>query len=317
MDQTAQDSPILVGIDGTEQATRAAEFGWQEARLHGRGLLLVTAYPPYIPMSPMLPYVGFENLRTVSSRLLRQAVVELRERCGTEIPISAKAVEGRTKRVLIHTAETASLVVLGRKYLQGLSRALLGATSLAVAARSVCPVVIVPSSWTPRQTSRIVVGVDGSTDSLEAMRFAFQQASMSGGRIVALHAWPAVEYDVYVSRLGDAIEDWEEKAELSLAEALAGWAEEFPEVPVSRVIDRRNPVESLVELSREADLVVVGTHGHGRPARMAVGSVTRHVMTDAACPVVVVQHDRSHKVHAVDLASTKRAITGELALTTF
>jgi nucleotide-binding universal stress UspA family protein len=113
---------------------------------------------------------------------------------------------------------------------------------------------------------RIIVGVDGSRHSIEALRFAYRYASRSGASIIALHAWTAVDYYVNISEGDDIVSAWRNNADLALAESLAGWAAEFPDVTVSRAIGKRHPVESMVEHSHDADLLVVGTSGRRGPA---------------------------------------------------
>ena len=80
---------------------------------------------------------------------------------------------------------------------------------------------------------------------------------------------------------------------------MAGWQELFPDVTVQRVVDHRRPLETLLEYAHTADLLVVGTRARGRPSRYSLGSVTRHLMSEAACPVAVVQHSRVHRDHDV------------------
>jgi nucleotide-binding universal stress UspA family protein len=254
--------------------------------------------------------LAFDAARLSAERQLRQAVADLHQRHGTDVHIEARTVDGRTGRVLLQQAESASMIALGRRHLHGLGRAVVGSTSLIVAARSRCPVVVVPTAWKPRRPSRILVGVDGSRHSIEALRFAYQYASRSGACIIALHAWTAVDYYVNISEGDDIASAWRHNADLALAESLAGWASEFPDVTVSRVIDMRHPVESMVEHSGSADLLVVGTRGRHGPAPIAIGSVTRHVMADAVCPVAVVRHDRHQVVHEVDLAAFARPVGG-------
>jgi nucleotide-binding universal stress UspA family protein len=293
--------PVLVGVDGKEAAAQAAEFAWHEARRDGRDLVLVTAYVPEVPTKPTMARWAFEAARLGAERRLRQVVADLHQRHGTDVRIEAKTVDGRTKPVLLQQAQSASMIALGRQHLHGLGRAIVGSTSLAVAAQSPCPVIVVPTAWKPASPSHIMVGVDGSRHSIEALRFAYQYASHCGASIIALHAWTAVDYYVNISEGDDIVSAWQHNADLALAESLAGWAAEFPDVTVSRVIDKRHPVESLVEYSGSADLLVVGTSGRHGPAPIAIGSVTRHVMADAVCPVAVVRHHRHQVVHEVDL----------------
>lgn len=136
---------------------------------------------------------------------------------------------------------------------------------------------------------RIVVGVDGSEGSVEALRWALQQADRSGGdsKVVAIHAW----HDVYAAGApftvavnpqvyGDAAERVLERA---VDEATGG----KPEL-VERSIVRDAPANAIVEASKDAELVVVGSRGRGGFAGLLLGSVSQQIVHHAKCPVVVI-----------------------------
>jgi nucleotide-binding universal stress UspA family protein len=75
-----------------------------------------------------------------------------------------------------------------------------------------------------------------------------------------------------------------------LAEALAGWADKYPDVVVRQRLVRRGPRRALIDASRRAQLVVVGTRGRGGFAGLLLGSVSQALLHHAAGPVVVVRH---------------------------
>jgi nucleotide-binding universal stress UspA family protein len=304
MPELTHRQPIIVGIDGSQEAVAAAEFAWEEAQRSGAPLLLLHAYPAYVQRSPMLPMFGYQLMHETGSRLLQEASSHLLERFGPEVELSAKLVQARPKRALLRAAEAARLVVLGRRHLQVLGRALVGSTAIAVAARAACPVVIVPSSRPqPGNSPPVVVGVDGTAHSAEAVTYAFSRASARGGQLIAVHAWTADDYYSAKPDMEGAIAAWRRNADLALAESLAGWQGLFPDVTVQRVVDHRRPLETLLEYANEADLLVVGTRSRGRPSRYSLGSVTRHLMSEATCPVAVVQRSRMHREHDVPLGA--------------
>jgi nucleotide-binding universal stress UspA family protein len=86
-----------------------------------------------------------------------------------------------------------------------------------------------------------------------------------------------------------APEEAETAAHEVLAERLAGWTEKYPDVRVRRAVVQDRPVHALVREAGAAQLVVVGSRGHGRPAAMAPGSVAHAMVHRAPCPVAVVR----------------------------
>ncbi len=139
-----------------------------------------------------------------------------------------------------------------------------------------------------RVVPRIVVGVDGSTASVRALRWALGQARATGAMVEAVIAWEVpTSYGV-----GPTVVDGEDLAgvaEQSLAAAVDEVSAAHPGVPVQRRVLRGNPAAVLVEQARNADLLVVGSHGHGGFVGALLGSVSHRCVQHAACPVVVVR----------------------------
>ena len=130
---------------------------------------------------------------------------------------------------------------------------------------------------------RVVVGVDGSKSSVAALRGAAQIASHFDATLVALVAWqmPPFEgtYPIGYSPEGDA--------QRILEEAEAGAFEGTLPERYERSFVGQPPVAALIEASRDADLVVVGTRGHGGVVGMLLGSVSAAVAQYAHCPVLI------------------------------
>jgi nucleotide-binding universal stress UspA family protein len=133
---------------------------------------------------------------------------------------------------------------------------------------------------------RIVVGVDGSESSGHALRWAARQAQLTGCRLDVVVSWELPTsfgwVPPYPSDFNPA-KDAQKAADDELAAALGS----HPDVVVQTTIVEGHPAPTLVEASRGADLLVLGSRGHGEFAGMLLGSVTQHCVTNAHCPVLV------------------------------
>jgi nucleotide-binding universal stress UspA family protein len=145
----------------------------------------------------------------------------------------------------------------------------------------------------------IVVGVEGSPGSLAALRFALAEARLRGDRLVALHAWMLpVEEAVHPFLLlvpgaeGPPLPELQEALGSAATErldaALAQVADESVGVEVERRLVEGSPAATLVEASEGADLLVVGSRGHGGFRSLLLGSVSQQCAHYARCPVVIV-----------------------------
>jgi nucleotide-binding universal stress UspA family protein len=139
---------------------------------------------------------------------------------------------------------------------------------------------------------RIVVGVDGSPSSLAALQWAARQAGLTGGTVKAVMAW---HYPATMTGYGWApiavVEpgEYEENAQKALAEAVAAVDTADRDVEISTWVQQGNPAQVLIDAAADADLLVVGSRGHGGFAEMLLGSVSMHCVHHAACPVTVIR----------------------------
>jgi len=143
--------------------------------------------------------------------------------------------------------------------------------------------------------SRIVVGVDGSPSSREALQWAVRQAGLTGSTVDAVIAW---HYPLTTDGFGmapvtvDGV-GLEESAAKTLADAVAGLTDPpGPGVTINQLVIEGNTVQVLLDTATAADLLVVGSRGHGGFTAALLGSVSLNCVHHASCPVVIV---REHK----------------------
>jgi nucleotide-binding universal stress UspA family protein len=292
----AEKGPIVVGIDGSEPSLAAARWAATEARLRDRPLRLVYAYTsPFVPAARAVPPLGWpQTFRDEAEALVAAAVSAVAPYAG-EVRVEGRGVGGPAAAVLVEASSDACLVVVGHRGRGGLASLLLGSVAAGVAAHAYGPVVVVrqntaaplPTDGT-RPSGPVVVGIDGSPPSDAAAGFAFEEADLRGLPLTVAHAWTP-------PRRGDPHPLSDDVAELETAEVhrmrgwMQTWQEKFPLVPVTYRLIAAHPAAGLIDLSRGATLLAVGSRGHGGFAGLLLGSVSQQVLHHAHCPVAVVR----------------------------
>lgn len=131
---------------------------------------------------------------------------------------------------------------------------------------------------------RIVVGVDGSTASVKALHWACAQAELLDGTVEAVTSWSVPTQ--YGNDFSAHQFDWAGIAQQTLDTA----ADEVGSLAKSqRSLVQGSPAHVLVDASVGAELLVVGSRGHGGFAGLLLGSVSEYVITHAHCPVLVIR----------------------------
>jgi nucleotide-binding universal stress UspA family protein len=139
---------------------------------------------------------------------------------------------------------------------------------------------------------RIVVGVDGSPSSRAALRWAARQAGLTGGTVEAVIAWqiPASATGYGFAPISvETCSYLEENAKKTLEETIEDVVGPERNPSVHSVVVQAYPAQALLDLSANADLLVVGSRGHGGFAGALIGSVSQHCVHHAQCPVVVIR----------------------------
>ncbi len=138
---------------------------------------------------------------------------------------------------------------------------------------------------------QIVVGIDGSGSSRDALRCALAEARLHGGVVDAVHVWryPALAYAGIMAAPVVARDDFESGARALLdqeVDAVLGEEHDLPRI--RRVVLEGAAGEQLVRYARDADLLVIGHRSRRRITSKVLGSVAQHCSTHAHCPVLVV-----------------------------
>lgn len=292
MSQSPTRFGILVGIDGSPESLAAVRWAAREAVLRRRPVTLMHVVSPIIVSwsieAVLSDYQGWQednadNVIKLAQEALSAAV--------DGSPALEVLVERRHDGVMTELADasgSADLIVIGSRGLGPVGGALLGSVSRGLLHHARCPVVVAKDGVVGN-TARdlpVLLGIDGSPSSEAAIGFAFAEASRRGVELVALHAWSDVALFPFMGM------DWhtfEDQGREILGERLAGWQEQYPDVTVHRRIVCDKPARWLIDESRQAQLVVVGSRGRGGISGMLLGSVSTAVAESASAPVAVVR----------------------------
>ncbi|MEV5753895.1 universal stress protein [Actinoallomurus sp. NPDC052308] len=283
--------PIVVGVDGSRQALCAVDWAAAEAGRRGLPLRIVhiaTGWergdiPAYRGRGPATSQPETPGLRILD-------IAEERARMFGPIEIERRLGIGPIPGTLLQESAGGSLLVLGQRGTGAFSRLLLGSVSRQAAEHAPCPVLIVPTDTDPRpRLPEIVVGIDGSQASVDAVGFALEEAAERGLSLRGIHAWDRPDYPAEMRPACYNTLTIEEEGARVLSESLAGWAAKYPDVPVIQQVIEGGPAAVLTEASRTAELLVVGARGRGGFPGLRLGSVSHAVLHHAEGPVAVVR----------------------------
>ncbi len=135
---------------------------------------------------------------------------------------------------------------------------------------------------------RIVVGVDGSESSKEALAWAVRQAALTGAVVEAVTAWEFPNTYGYPAPIVEGV-DFAKLATETVTDAIAEVSADHDADAIRYRVVEGNAARVLVDASAGADLLVVGSRGHGGFVEALLGSIGQHCVQHAACPVVVIR----------------------------
>jgi nucleotide-binding universal stress UspA family protein len=291
MERGFGDVRIVVGVDGSAPSERALQWAAEEAIGRGAGLDIVHTWEVHhrrYPDGGQVDPAPFEHEGRV---ILDEAVASLAE--GT-LPADVRPVlaEGDAATALLRSAADAVLLVVGSRGHGGFAGLLLGSVSQRCVDHAPCPVAVIAPTWDGERHGRVVVGVDGSDASYDALNWAIAEASRRDAQLDVVNAYG---FHQYPSPYGPTVaidRDQLETSSTSLLDEMVGRAFGTTGAP-PRAIEliplSMTAVPGLLESAKDADLLVVGSRGRGSFRGLLLGSVSQQCVHHAPCPVVVVR----------------------------
>ncbi|MEV8516482.1 universal stress protein [Dactylosporangium sp. NPDC051484] len=285
MNAIVSEHRIVVGYDGSDEARWAVDWAAAEAERTGSQLQIVNAYQIAWPGAYYIAVAEqITAAREAAEQLVAEIVTRVRER-GTGIDVFGVSVEAPPASTLLDLGDAgARMIVVGNRGAGGLTNLVMGSVSQQVATHSHVPVVVVRGR-SGALDGPVVVGVDGSASSDAALALAFEAARVRGAEVVAVRA------HVMPAQPALPVEHIDAQERAALDASLAGWQEKYPDVKVEALVADGRAAKVLVGVSHTAQLVVVGSRGHGGFAGLLLGSVGQQLMHHAECPVLIA-HER-------------------------
>ncbi|WP_035749011.1 universal stress protein [Arthrobacter sp. 35W] len=274
--------PIVVGINDSRASEEAVAWAMRRAARLKTPVLLVHVLDDRwtyqsIEFSEVLRKHGLDLLERAKARA---AVVE------PSVEVNAKLVFGSPGYSLRHWSKKASMVVVGSGH--AWPEGPVADRALQIAAVAACPVAVV-GEHDDNDRHGVVVGVDGSEESTQAVAFAAAEADRGGQDLTVLHAFrspaPRVEKGMPESNFATIIQ---EEERLVLAETAAGLRDKYPDLVVHQVLETGNePAAALAQAASNAQLLVLGSRGRGSFKRLLLGSTAHTVLAHLPCPTII------------------------------
>jgi nucleotide-binding universal stress UspA family protein len=280
--------PIVVGTDGSGRADVAVEWAADEAAVRNRPLHIVHAAERWEYDVPFHEAPGMCESLTEAGRHVLGEAGDRAAKARPGLKITSELIFNSPARALRSLGRRAAEIIVADRGLGGFAGMPLGATGLRVAGHVPIPVIIVRGEMKERR-GEVLVGVDFSEESAEALGYAFAAAALRGAWVRVVHAWRIPGGGVYPLSVHQAAALVQDR----LADAVAPWRARFPDVKVVEQVPCGHPVSELCEHSSRAALLVVGSTGSDARHTVGIGSAAHGAIHHADCPVAVIRRDRS------------------------
>ncbi len=279
---TAMKEAIVVGVNDSPSSDAAVRWAMQRAAALKLPVQLVHAVDDRWAYDA----VGYNEWIRESGETLLAAAKDHASKLEPTVEISTDLVSGGSGYALGKKSKKASMVVVGSGH--GWVGGSLTDRALQVATVAQCPVAVIGEHDMSNRHG-VLVGVDGSEESTQAVAFAAAEADRTGQELTVLHAFHLPE--PVVSRgmpPGNYSELVAEQERVVLSETVAGLADTYPDLAIHQVLETRmRPAEALLAYAATARLLVVGSKGHGAFKRLLLGSTAHAVLGKIPCPTII------------------------------
>lgn len=276
-------SAVVVGVDGSKAAIRAALWAVDEAASRDIPLRLVYAIEPG-ETSETDPEDAARKLATaeISVRYALTAV----EAAGKPVKIEVEIVQASPTGALIHASRSAAMIVVGSVGLRHFADGRVGSTAASLAASAHCPVAIIRGrdDTGSSHAGWIVVEVDQSAENAAVMQRGVEEALLRHAPLRMLTAWQSKFTDIHD---GHAVADGNRQARAQLNRRLARWTRQYPDLDIESVAVHGTVLNYLAGNVKSVQLVVVSARDTGDVGEL-VGPTGNAVLHDTDCSLLIV-----------------------------
>lgn len=296
---------VLIGFDGSANATSALRWAAREAHFRGLPLTVMSSFTIPPAVSGYLESFPDSGGQTLARQATEKTLDVAREQLsGHHGQVTYRLEHGDAAGVMVHLSGSAELCVVGSRGRGGFTGRILGSVSSALPAHAHSPTVVVPhteessvgegaEAISTADVRPVVVGIDGSPHSRKASVEAARTAVSHGTGLHLVMALPplttaAMWYPELAAREQSMIQTRTDDLNRDL-DVEVGWVQaQFPELSVTGSVEEGFPVNVLQEMGGRVQLTVVGTRGYGGVRSALLGSVSRELLHHATTPVMVV-----------------------------
>jgi nucleotide-binding universal stress UspA family protein len=304
--RSAAAGPIVVGVDGSHTAKRAAVWAAHEAASLGTGLRIISAWP-----MPMLvgsvagiggTYFDPQLLEDAAWSVVADAEATVRNEMGDRAPHAwTGTTQSNPVEALVDASSSAAMLVVGSRGRGGFASLLLGSVSSGCVHHARVPVVVIDGAAGLPGCGDVVVGVDDSKGAAAALRWAGTEAGRLGVRLTVVHGRDlqnamAPGGEVFGELHRDEFLASANRLMVDMVDAATATLDHPPADVELRPVELTAP-QALLREAKGAGLLVVGSRGRGGFAGLLLGSVSQQCVHHAPCPVAVIPQPTNSQTH--------------------
>lgn len=281
---------ILVGIDGSERSERALDWAARRAERDGATLKLAAVIDPSLARETGVDEDVIVFTANEVLRLSEERVAESHPGVATEVQVC----HGKIVDSMIDCSKDCDLIVVGSHHGATIGEVIGGAKGLRISVSASVPTVVVPSDWSVEREGEGVVaavGPDGTSD--RAVEFAADESVASGQELRLMSVWglpPVLSRPA--EAMGGGLGPVGEQRERELNAVVARLAETHPGLVASaHAVEGAFPATTIAEFSKDAAVLVLGTHSRSAFGRALFGSVSHGVLSRLMVPTVIVPQE--------------------------